>query len=107
MSSQSAVRASTTAAASKRSPSQSKVRALLDAYPDYQKTLNLAVEYEEANGVGSPGWQWADVQTHPTKLMRLVIEGIVSINSKTRNTSRYLLSDRQSVKDALSHNLSS
>ncbi len=77
------------------------VKSFLVRFPEYRKTLALAVAYEESNWVDCQGWQWHDVQTHPTKIMRLVTEGIATINAKCRNASRYTLSDCRAVKSAL------
>ena len=50
---------------------------------------------------GYNGWQWSDVETNPTKLLRLVFEGISRINLKTRRSTYYLLRNRKAVKNAL------
>jgi len=79
------------------------VRAFLERFPEHQKTLRLALVHEES-GEGETnyrGWQWSDVEVHPTKLMRLVIEGISKVNVKTRHSTHYLLRDRKAVKQAL------
>jgi len=79
------------------------VRVFLERFPEHQKTLRLAVVHEES-GEGETnyrGWQWSDVEVHPTKLMRLVIEGISKVNIKTRHSTHYLLRDRNAVKKAL------
>ena len=85
------------------SAEEEKVRIFLDRFPEHAKTLRLAVVHEES-GEGEMnyrGWQWTDVEVHPTKLMRLVIEGISKVNIKTRHSTHYLLRDRSSVKKAL------
>jgi len=60
----------------------------------------LAVTHEEAavNPLNYQGWQWHDVETHPTKLIRLVTEGISRINLRTRQATYYLLRDKDVVK---------
>ncbi len=75
----------------------------LDRFPEYRKTLRLAVIHEEsARGSRTyQGWQWHDVETHPTKLIRLVTEGISKINLRTRQATYYVLRDRETVKRAL------
>ncbi len=75
----------------------------LERFPEYRKTLSLALVHEES-GSGSGnyrGWQWHDVETHPTKLIRLVTEGITRITLKTRQATYYLLRDRKAVKKAI------
>ena len=75
----------------------------MERFPEYRKTLRLAVVHEES-GEGErnyQGWQWSDVEVHQTKLMRLVIEGISKINVKTRHSTHYLLRDKEAVKKAL------
>jgi len=79
------------------------VRKFLERFPEHRKTLRLALVHEES-GEGETnyrGWQWSDVDTHQTKLLRLVIEGISKINVKTRHATYYLLRDRKAVKNAL------
>jgi hypothetical protein len=84
-----------------RAASQQKVRLFLERYPEYEKTLRLAVAHEESvNSLDSKGWQWHDVDTHPTKLIRLVTEGIARINLKSRQATYYLLRERDTVKKA-------
>jgi len=75
----------------------------LDRFPEHAKTLRLAVVHEES-GKGETnyrGWQWSDVEVHPTKLMRLVIEGISKVNIKTRHSTNYLLRDSNAVTKAV------
>jgi hypothetical protein len=47
------------------------------------------------------GWRWDDVEVHPTRLIRLVTNGINRINLKTRRATYYLLKDRAETKRAL------
>lgn len=47
------------------------------------------------------GWRWDDVEIHPTRLIRLVTEGITRISHRTRKATYYLLRDRAEVKRAL------
>ena len=79
-----------------------RLKKFLVRFPEYRKTLAVAVVYEESNQADSQGWQWHDVQTHPTKIMRLVTEGIATISEKGRTASRYALSDWRAAKMALS-----
>ena len=83
-------------------PLGSRVVLLLEKHPEYRKTLSLAVAFEEST-VESPekGWQWHDVETHPTKLIRLVTEGITVVNEKSRQATRYRLRDWKIVKESL------
>ena len=82
-----------------------KVAFFLDKFPEYRKTLRLAVEHEESgqDTRSYQGWQWHDVETHPTKLIRLVTEGVSKINLRTRQATSYLLRDREAVKRALAN----
>ncbi len=74
----------------------------LERFPEYRKTLRLAVTHEDDAGpLNYQGWQWHDVETHPTKLIRLVTEGISKISLKTRQATHYILRDRGSVKRVL------
>jgi len=85
-----------------RSASQDKVKLFLGRYPEYEKTLRLAVAHEEStSAVDAKGWQWHDVDTHPTKLIRLVTEGIARINLRSRQATYYLLRERATVKKSL------
>ena len=75
----------------------------MDSLPIYRRVLELAVAHEE-RGLQSPrylGWRWDDVEVHPTRLMRLVTEGISWISLRTRKATFYLLKDRAEVKRAL------
>jgi hypothetical protein len=51
------------------------------------------------------GWRWDDVEVHPTRLIRLVTNGISRINFRTRKATYYLLKDRAEVKKALEKDL--
>jgi hypothetical protein len=85
-----------------RAASQDKVRLFLGRYPEYEKTLRLAIAHEESMGsLDGQGWQWHDVDTHPTKLIRLVTEGIAKISLKSRQATYYLLRERATVKKSL------
>ena len=82
---------------------ENKLAYFLDRFPEYRKTLRLAVIHEESGKESRTyqGWQWHDVETHPTKLIRLVTEGISRINLKTRQATVYVLRDREAVKRGL------
>lgn len=56
---------------------ENKLSVFLERFPEYRKTLGLAVAHEEAvpSYLNYQGWQWSDVETHPTKLIRLVTVG--------------------------------
>ncbi len=85
-----------------RAATQEKVRHFLGRYPEYEKTLRLAVAHEESTGsMNGKGWQWHDVDTHPTKLIRLVTEGIARISLRSRQATYYLLRERTVVKKSL------
>ena len=82
---------------------ENKLAYFLERFPEYRKTLRLALMHEESGRDARTyqGWQWHDVETHPTKLIRLVTEGISRINLRTRQATAYLLRDREAVKRAL------
>ena len=85
-----------------RAASQEKVKLFLERYPEYEKTLRLAVAHEELTGSSDgQGWQWHDVDTHPTKLIRLVTEGIARISIRSRQATYYLLRERAIIKRSL------
>ncbi|HEX9430825.1 MAG TPA: hypothetical protein VF944_10650 [Candidatus Bathyarchaeia archaeon] len=85
-----------------RAASQERVKLFLGRYPEYGKTLRLAVAHEESTGSSDgQGWQWHDVDTHPTKLIRLVTEGIARISLRSRQATYYLLRERATVKKSL------
>ena len=79
---------------------ENKLSSFLERFPDYRKTLMLAVTHEESavNPLNYQGWQWHDVEIHPTKLIRLVTEGISRINLRSRQATYYLLRDKDVVK---------
>jgi len=77
----------------------------LREHPEYIKTLKMAVEHEQQNSKNSNylGWEWYDVETLGTKLQRLVVNGIIKINFKSRSSTCYLLKDRNATTVALTH----
>ncbi|OLD14140.1 MAG: hypothetical protein AUI97_02480 [Crenarchaeota archaeon 13_1_40CM_3_52_17] len=92
-----------TVEASKPSPQENYVDQFLARFPDYRKALWLAARSEE-EGLGNPsyqGWQWSDIEMHPTRVLKLVIEGIAKINMRTRRATYYLLKEPDLVKTVL------
>jgi hypothetical protein len=77
---------------------EARLLSFLERFPEYSKTLRLAAVYEENAGSPAQGWRWHDVETHPTKLIRLVTDGIARVSLKTRGATFYLLRDREAVK---------
>lgn len=74
----------------------------LAKFPEYRKVLGLALINEESNNpLSYQGWRWPDVEIHPTKLMRLVIEGITRISARSRTGTYYLLKDSSIVRKIL------
>jgi hypothetical protein len=97
--SQAALEASSHAGA----PQENYVETFLMKYPDYRKALWLAARSEEES-LGYPtyqGWQWSDLEMHPTRVLKLVIEGIARISMRTRRATYYLLKDPELVKTVL------
>src|SRR5213593_1680904 len=82
---------------------ENRLAYFLERFPEYRKTLRLAVTHEESGREARSyqGWQWHDVETHPTKLIRLVTEGISRISLRTREATSYILRDRDAVKRVL------
>ena len=79
---------------------ENRLAYFLERFPEYRKTLRLAVTHEDSgrDARSYQGWQWHDVETHPTKLLRLVTEGIARVTLKTRHATYYVLKDRERVK---------
>ncbi|HEX9429775.1 MAG TPA: hypothetical protein VF944_05305 [Candidatus Bathyarchaeia archaeon] len=85
------------------SPQENYVEQFLVKFPDYRKALWLAARSEE-EGLGNPsyqGWQWSDIEMHPTRVLKLVIEGIAKISMRTRRATYYLLKEPDLVKTVL------
>ena len=81
---------------------ENKLSLFLERFPEYRKTLRLAVVHEDSEGpMNYQGWQWHDVETHPTKLIRLVTESISKISLKTRQATYYVLRNRDAVRRVL------
>ena len=81
-------------------PRENYVEQFLAKHPDYRKALWLAARSEE-EGTGNPsyqGWQWSDLEMHPTRVLKLVIEGLAKISLRTRRATYYLLKDPDLVK---------
>ena len=81
-------------------PRENYVEQFLAKHPDYRKALWLAARSEE-EGTGNPsyqGWQWSDLEMHPTRVLKLVIEGLARISLRTRRATYYLLKDPDLVK---------
>jgi hypothetical protein len=86
-----------------RTPQENYVEQFLARFPDYRKALWLAARSEE-EGLGNPsyqGWQWSDVEMHPTRVLKLVIEGVAKISMRTRRATYYLLKEPDLVKTVL------
>src|SRR2546428_12705280 len=79
---------------------KAKVRSFIEKFLEYRKTLILAAAHEDASNSNSyRGWQWQDVETYPTKLIRLITEGIVHKNFKSRHAPNYLSPGRGISKE--------
>ncbi len=87
-------------ASSHSGPHENYVEQFLAKFPDYRKALWLAARSEE-EGLGNPsyqGWQWSDLEMHPTRVLKLVIEGIAKISMRTRRATYYLLKEPDLIK---------
>lgn len=71
---------------------------------EYRSILEAAIAEEEAHKGDQPylGWEWYQVQAYPATLVKLVVEGVIKVNYKSRSTTAYLLVDRAKTKAALS-----
>jgi len=80
-----------------------KTTLFLLRFPEYRRTLRLAVFHEESSTGNRfyKGWRWQDVETPPSELPRLVIDEIAMVNLRTKHATYYLLRDREAVKEAL------
>jgi hypothetical protein len=91
------------ASTASRVPHENGVELFLAMHPDYRKALWFAARSEEES-LGNPsyqGWQWSDVEMHPTRVLKLVIEGIAKISLRTRRATYYLLKEPELVKTIL------
>ncbi len=84
-----------------RQTEEARILVFLERFPEYSKTLRLALVCEETAATPLQGWRWHDVETHPTKLIRLVTDGIARVSLKTRGATYYLLRDREALKRIL------
>jgi hypothetical protein len=82
---------------------EEQVLTFLRSYPEYAKTLDRAIWAEELHKNDSNyfGWEWSDVGTMGSKLVRLVTNDIATINFKSNKRTIYLLSNRDVTKEAL------
>src|SRR5207245_7819293 len=81
---------------------KAKVRSFIEKFPEYRKTLILAAAHEDASNSNSyRGWQWQDVETHQTKLIQIITEGIAYVHFISRHASKYLLRDRGYVIEVI------
>src|SRR5207245_6694290 len=75
---------------------ENRLAYFLERFPEYRKTLRLALTHEESGREARSyqGWQWHDVETHPTKLIRLVTQEISRMSVRTRQATSYIVRDR-------------
>lgn len=72
-------------------------------HPKAVPLLKAAVNEEEAHA-GEPhylGWEWHHVRAYPASLMKLVVDGLITVNFKSNSSTCYLLADRGSAKQVL------
>ena len=83
------------------------LKEFLDENPKLIEILRLAIEVEEASPdqKGKWGWEWHDVRGHPSRLMKLVLAGVVKVTHKSNRSTMYLLIDRPMVKRTLCSNV--
>lgn len=71
--------------------------------PKSRPTLAAALEHEDGHRSEATyyGWEWFDVRAYPASLMKLVVDGLISVTLKTNSTTAYRLSDIDAVRAAL------
>jgi hypothetical protein len=75
----------------------------LRANPKATPVLRAALE-EETSHAGQPtylGWEWYEVRAYPATLVKLVVDGLISVNFKSNSSTCYLLRDAESIKRQL------
>src|SRR5438876_9402027 len=74
---------------------ENRLAYFLERFPEYRKTLRLALTHEESGREARSyqGWQWHDVEHHPTKLISLVTEGISRISLRSSQATSYDIGD--------------
>ncbi|MGI0016442.1 MAG: hypothetical protein ACREBU_23725 [Nitrososphaera sp.] len=79
------------------------VTKFLQSHPEYVKTLERAIWQEELNQSNQNyyGWEWHDVGTMGSKLVRLVTNDLAEINFKSNRTTLYFLANREVTKKAV------
>ena len=82
---------------------EEKILRFLMENPKYIEILERAVKFEEEHSKEPYylGWEWSDVRAHPAEIMKLIREGIVVINYKSRRYTHYVLTNREAVKRCL------
>ena len=82
---------------------EDQVITFLEAYPEYVKTFERAISQEEFNQSNSNyyGWEWHDVGTAGSKLVRLVTNDMAVVNFKSNRATIYLLANRKVIKQGL------
>jgi len=81
-----------------------EIEAFLEKNNKYVKTFEKAIGHEKANSKNPNylGWQWHDVETLGTELMRLIKEGFIRVNSRSkRGTYFYRLNEREEIAKSL------
>jgi len=81
------------------------LKTFLKQHPEYVKTFQKAIEHEKANSKNPSylGWEWYDVETLGAKLQRLVANGFIKVNFRSRSSTCYRLKDdvKEQIADAL------
>jgi len=67
-------------------------------YPEYVPELKKIYEYEKNNDV-ERGWKYSDVGVHPSKLTKMVSEGILTIKFKSRSQTRYRITNPEEIQE--------
>jgi len=80
-----------------------EVREYLQEHPDLANILKLAVEVEETHAGEEHwlGWEWYEVQAHPSTINKLVVKGLVRVNFHSANFTHYKLVDLEATKEVL------
>ena len=75
----------------------------LRANPKAIPVLRAALDAEDSHAAEPTylGWEWYEVRAYPATLVKLVVDGIISVNFKSNSSTCYLLRDPDSIKRQL------
>ncbi len=81
----------------------SEIGTYLREHPKVLPILKAAIQEEETRGreANYLGWEWHQVRAYPATLMKLVIDGLITVNFKSNSSTCYLLADRKAMKQVV------